>query len=157
MTLNALTDGGVYDDTQLGTGATVSPIVPFQPRIITSPATTVGKVAAAIASQASTTTPNDAQKHAYQIDVVVTITTLGSGSINAEVTYTDDNGTARTKIIPLKITTFAGTMVAAATTADTYTGSEVINCNPNTAITVLTAGTFTGCTYNFWAQITQKS
>ncbi len=115
-------------------------------------ATSTGQTAA-VASIATVTSPNDGNKHVYRVSFVVTITTLGSGSINAEVTYTDDNGTARTKIIPLKVTTFAGTMVAAATTADTYTGSEVIAVNPNTAITCLTAGTFTGCTYNVSAVI----
>lgn len=124
--------------------------------IITAPSATLAKNAAAIASQAATTSPNDGLKHAYRISVNITPTTIGSGSINAEVSYTDDNAVAHTTMI-VPLSTDAGTIVQAATTAAPYHGTTVILVNPNTAITVLTAGTFTGCTYNFWAAIERLS
>lgn len=147
MTQYSLPSGLAVDDTVLN-ALDVGSII--------APATTVGKVGAAIASQATTTTLNDARKHTYVVYVVVTITTLGSGNINAEVSYTDDNGVAHAAcIVPLS--TDAGSIVQAATTANSYHGQITINCNPNTTITVLTAGTFTTCTYNFWAGIERKS
>lgn len=125
------------------------------PSIITAPAATIARVAAAIASLAATTSLNDGRKHLYRVSGTVTITTLGSGAINLEVTYTDDSGAARTCIIPLCAE--AGAFAAAANTADAWKGSVVILVNPNTAITALTAGTFTGCTYNASAVIERLS
>lgn len=139
MTLNTGADGVVGDDSKVN----VLPVA----SIITAPATTVGTVAAAIASLASTTSPNDGRKHRYRVSVVITITTLGSGSFSAEVSYTDDNAVAHAAcIIPLA--TDAGAYATVANAANSWHGSVEINVNPNTAITALTAGTFTGCTYN---------
>lgn len=149
MTKNQLSDSDIYDDSQV-------PGFPFNPLIIVAPTTTLGKAAAAIASQATTTSPNDGLKHAYRISVVITITTLGSGSFSAEVSFTDDNAVAHgTCIIP--VSTDAGAYATVANSASTWHGTTVINVNPNTAVTVLTAGTFTGCTYNFWAAIERLS
>ena len=123
----------------------------YSPPALTA-AATVGKVAAAIASQVAITTPNDGVVHHYRVSVVTTITTLGSGSINAEVAYTDDGGSAHAnKIIPVAMD--SGAYAAAANAAGCWGGQMVIACNPNTAVTIFTAGTFTGCTYNFWGAV----
>lgn len=102
---------------------------------------------AAVANLVSVTSPNDGVPHLYRVSGSVTITTLGSGSINLEVNYTDDNGVAHPAcIIPLCAE--AGTFATSATTADAYKGSLFLLVNPGTGITLKTAGTFTGCTYN---------
>lgn len=116
-----------------------------------SPAPLTGQVAA-VASVVTATSPNDGAKHTYRVSGFVCITTLGTGNVNLEVTYTDTNGGARTCIIPLCAE--AGTFATSATTADDYKGSVEISVNPNTVITVLTAGVFTGgCTYNVGATL----
>ncbi len=122
------------------------------PAIYQAPAPLIGQTAA-VASIATLTSPNDGNKHTYNVHGFVRITTLGSGNINLQVTYTDTNGTVQTCTIPLCAE--AGTFAASATTADDYKGGVEITVNPNTAITVKTAGTFTGCTYNTGATIKQ--
>lgn len=98
---------------------------------------------AAVANYASFVLPDDGQKHLMLVAMSVNITVLGTGSINAEVTYTDDNGTARAgSIIPMVAS--AGTYAALANTADAWSGFRPISCQPASTITLLTAGTFTG-------------
>lgn len=120
--------------------------------IMTAPNQTVGATAL-IASVTALTVQNDGAAHTYRVSGGVTITTLGSGSINLTVTYRDAGGNNRTQNIPLSTT--AGTWAAAATTADDWHGSVIIQTNPVAAITVATAGTFTGCTYNAFGMIEQ--
>lgn len=122
------------------------------PAIYQAPAPLTAQTAA-VASIATLTSPNDGAKHVYEVSGFVRITTLGSGNINLQVTYTDSNGAAQTCTIPLCAE--AGAFAASATTADDYKGHVTICVNPNTAVTVKTAGTFTGCTYNTGAQIKQ--
>lgn len=146
-------DGRVRDDSLPGTGG-----YPYMP--VSSNVTSTGFMlltqTAAVASVATLTTPNDVFKHLYRISVVVIINTANAaGSINAEVTYTDTAANARTLIIPL--TNTAGTVSAAVIgpVADAFVGTFVIGCNPNTAVTILTAGTFTGVTYSVGGSIEQ--
>jgi hypothetical protein len=89
----------------------------------------------------------------YEISIGILITTLGSGNINGQVAYTDTNLADRTTNIPLCAQ--AGTWAATAATADDYKGTVTITVAPNTAVTIKTAGTFTGCTYNLSGAIKQ--
>jgi hypothetical protein len=120
--------------------------------IMQAPNQTVGATAL-IASVAALTVQNDGAAHVYRVSGGVTITTLGSGVINVQVTYRDAGGNNRTHNIPLSTT--AGTLAASANTADDWSGSVIIQVNPLAAITISTAGTFTGCTYNAWGLIEQ--
>jgi hypothetical protein len=117
---------------------------------IAAPAMSTAQTAA-LASIYAPFAPNDGNKHFYRVSFQVTITTLGSGSFNARVAYTDSNGTARTLIVPM--TNTAGTISITMAAADSFVGETVICVNPNTQITASTAGTFTGCTYNAAAQL----
>ena len=122
------------------------------PPVLASPAASTGQTGA-VTNYAPITTPNDGGRHSYLINVGVSITTLGSASINAQVVYHDGNNNARTCTIPLCAE--AGTLAAAANTADDWKGCIVITCFPNTAISLQTAGTFTSGTYDFIGSITQ--
>lgn len=75
-------------------------------------------------------------------------------TFNVEVVYTDDDGTARTQIVPL--TQVAGTFAAAVTATGIWQGSVVLCANASTAININTSGTFTGSpSYNVYATIEQ--
>jgi hypothetical protein len=112
-----------------------------------------GALTSAQTSFLTTTTPNDGHDHLYRVGGSVVITTLGSGSINLQVTYSDQAFTSRTATIPL--TPQTGAFGAAANTADDWKGSMMITCYPNTAITLKTAGTFTACTYQMSGHLEQ--
>jgi len=96
---------------------------------------------APVASIAAVTSPQDGLTHEYRVSVVITVTAYTSGTINAQVTYQDDNGTNRTVNIPLCAD--GGTYAAGANAVGQWKGSIPIRVNPNQAITLLTAGTFT--------------
>lgn len=88
----------------------------------------------------------------------VNVTTSGSESFEVTVAYTDETNMARTQSLKFMYGN-SGTIsstVAAANGALPYNGLSVrIRCKAATSITVATAGTFTGCTYNVEADITQ--
>jgi hypothetical protein len=122
------------------------------PAIYRAPAPLANQTAL-VASFATITSPNDGVNHMYEISIGILITTLGSGNINGQVAYTDTNFAGRTTNIPLCAQ--AGTWAATAATADDYKGTVTITVAPNTAVTIKTAGTFTGCTYNLSGAIKQ--
>lgn len=91
----------------------------------------------------------------YRVNATVNVTAWTTpASFNVQVTYTDDNGSAQTSNIAMKPTT--GTLPTGGniTATGVWEGqSNPINCN-SAAITVKTAGTFTGSpTYNVYGSI----
>jgi hypothetical protein len=86
----------------------------------------------------------------FEVSGNILVTTSSSEAFALQVSYTDEGNTARTQVIP--ITKTDGTILTATASANgaiAYTGIPVhIRVKASTAITVKTAGTFTGCTYN---------
>jgi hypothetical protein len=90
-----------------------------------------------------------------QSNVLVTATTVAAMTVTC--VYTDEGNTSRTLTLPFLL--LAGTLVTSITNAQgaiAYEGiTQRIRCKTGTAITVATAGTVTGITYNVEATITQ--
>lgn len=113
-------------------------------------ARTVGATAA-VASVAAYTPTADGS---FRVTGNILITIATSFAFALQVTYTDEGGTARTVSLP--ITTAAGALSPATSSAIVnangavaYMGLPIlIRAKANTAITVLTTGTFTTVTYN---------
>jgi hypothetical protein len=104
---------------------------------------------AANSSIATFTTP--AVDGTYEVSGHITVTTSSAEAFSLTVDYTDESNTARTATIPLlRISTGAFTVTTiSASGAVTYPSATIpIRCKASTAITLKTAGTFTGCTYN---------
>jgi hypothetical protein len=112
-------------------------------------------VNAAAQSLGSITTPNDGNKHSYEINWFVNITTLGSASFSMQLSFIDENGISHTPILnasALANTSIVSTMSVAAY----YLGYTIrITCNPNTTISLSTTGTFTGSVYDCGATVKQ--
>lgn len=110
---------------------------------------------AAVATVATYTV--GAAEGTFVIYANVKVTTSSAEAFNVQVDYTDEDAVARTLTLPF--TLLAGTVtasIAAANGAVPYAGiPATIRCDNATAITVKTAGTFTGCTYNVRASIQQ--
>lgn len=98
---------------------------------------------------------NGAADGLFRVDVFLDmISWTTPASFNIRVTYTDDNGTARTQLVP--VTQEAGTAATAVTATGIWQGSARLSADASTAITVDTNGTFTGSpTYNVYATIEQ--
>lgn len=92
----------------------------------------------------------------YSVSGNILITTSSSEAFSLQVDYTDEGNTARTATIPiLRIGTGAWLVTTlSASGAVPYPSAELhIRCKASTAITIKTAGTFTGCTYNVEGRI----
>lgn len=95
----------------------------------------------------------------FMVSANVLVTTSSAEAFTVTVDYTDEGNTARTET--LSFTVLAGTAtpnIAFANGAVPYSGLSVrLRCKASTALTVKTAagGTYTGCTYNVEADITQ--
>jgi len=87
----------------------------------------------------------------------VLVTTATAHNFNLQVTYTDEGNTSRT--VTCNVQQLGGTLVTAITNitgAGPYEGVPLhIRCKASTAITILTAGTFTTVTYNVEGVIIQ--
>lgn len=91
----------------------------------------------------------------FDISGYIRCTAYTSGTIQLQVTYTDETGTAQTNVIPLVNT--SGTPVTGANTGGMWSAMpRTIRANTSTAITVKTVGTF-GATYDVGAYIHQAS
>jgi hypothetical protein len=112
---------------------------------------------AAVASVATYTC--GAADGSFEVSGNILVTTSSSEAFALQVSYTDEGNTARTQVIP--ITKTDGTILTATASANgaiAYTGIPVhIRVKASTAITVKTAGTFTGCTYNAEGVIKQTN
>lgn len=112
---------------------------------------------AAVASVATYTC--GAADGSFLVSGNVLVTTSSAEAFNLQVAYTDESNTARTLTLPLS--TLAGALVAQVNFANgavPYAGDVVqIRVKASTAITIKTAGTFTGATYNVEGSITQIS
>jgi hypothetical protein len=128
------------------------------PLLILAPPTFVA-LAAVAQTIGSITAPKgtaNSNKYFYRVHYVLTITVHGSESINCQIAFTDDGNTSRPTLnVPLAASAAPQTLAAAANTADIWTGSYVFAVTPNTSITLATAGTFTGATYNVSAVLEQ--
>jgi hypothetical protein len=131
-------------------GAATAGIGVSTTRAITAPRT--GKTAAD-PSFITVTSPNDGNKHTYLVSGMIKITVAGSASINLQVAFTDHAGAAQTLNVPLSL---AASPINAATSVGFWAGLPIyITVNPNTTISVSTAGTFTSATYDDAAVIEQ--
>lgn len=110
-------------------------------------------IVAAAQTLATITVPNDGNLHYYKIAGFITITTLGSGSINFQISYNASDGSARTRNLP--IAQPAANYVQVANGANDWAGSIEICVAAGSTITIATAGTFTGCTYNAGVTVEQ--
>lgn len=102
---------------------------------------------AANASIATFTAP--ASDGTYRVSGNVLVTTSTTHSFAIQCTYTDEGNTARTLVLP--VVPLTGTFVAAgliAAAGPFETPAMHIRVKASTAITILTAGTFTSVTYN---------
>lgn len=110
---------------------------------------------AAVASIATYTV--GAVDASFQVSGNLNITVSTTFSIALNVTYTDETNTART--LTLTLSSIAGVLLTAITNVQgvgAYEGVPLqIRCKASTAITILTAGTFTSVTYNVEGLITQ--
>lgn len=93
----------------------------------------------------------------FEITGNINVTVSSAEAFAFQVTYTDEGNVARTATLPSFI--LAGTSVAqinfANGTGPYAVAALCIRCKASTAITVKTAGTFTGCTYNVEGTISQ--
>jgi hypothetical protein len=112
-------------------------------------------VNASAQSLGSITTPNDGNKHSYEINWFVNITTLGSASFSMQLSFVDENGISHTP--NLNASALANTsIVSTMSVAAYYLGYTIrITCNPNTTISLSTTGTFTGSVYDCGATVKQ--
>jgi hypothetical protein len=100
---------------------------------------------AAVAQSIVSTTPT--VDTSYEVTSNVLVTTLGSGNFTVTVNYNDESNVART--LTLNFQVVAGTIGTAISTAAPYNGIPCrIRVKGGTTVTMITAGTFTGCTYN---------
>jgi hypothetical protein len=111
---------------------------------------------AATASVTSYSVPHDGT---FKIDCNLLITVAGTNAFKVVVDYTDEGGTTRSMIMSLNNLT--GSPVAQTAFADgtiPYAGiTATIRAGGLSTVNVKTIGTFTGCTYNVDASITQIS
>ena len=112
-------------------------------------------VSAAAASSIATFTP--VADGTFLVSGNVLVTTAGSIAATMTCTYTDEGNTSRTQTMPfINIAGTALTAIAFANGAVPYEGIPIkIRVKGGTAITVQTAGTFTGSVYNCEADIVQ--
>lgn len=151
---------GVYTEVPLGAaltalvsnGGTAAPTM--QGVKVVQPANVADGQTAAVSSVV-TYTPT--AQGLFEINVTVTVTTATLHNFAVQVTYTDETSTSRTLTVPMA--QLAGTLVAAITNVTgvgPYEGVVLtIRAKANTAITVLTAGTFSTVVYDVAACITQ--
>lgn len=102
---------------------------------------------AAVASVATFTAP--ASDGTYRVSGNVLVTASTAHSFAVQCTYTDESNVARTLVLP--VAALAGTFVTSGliTTAGPFESPAMhIRVKASTAITILTAGTFTSVTYN---------
>jgi hypothetical protein len=89
------------------------------------------------------TTPNDSTTHTFRVNAYTAITAISAGTLTVQVSFTDENNTARTiSYFPMGLTSAGLTT----TGFDAFTPCN-IRCKPNTAITLLT--TFTGVSITY--------
>ncbi len=107
---------------------------------------------AAVASVATYTV--GAADASFIISANANITAFVAGTFNVQATYTDETNTART--LNLNFSSLTGTLGIALAAAGPFEGIPAhIRAKASTAITILTAGTFTSLTYNVEGYITQ--
>lgn len=113
---------------------------------------TVGRATGQTAANSSVATLTVGGTDAsYKVSGNILVTTSSSESFSLYVDWTDEGNTARSTAIPLiRIATGGLTPnTAAAFGAVPYPSIDIhIRCKSGTAVTIKTAGTFTGCTYN---------
>lgn len=128
--------------------AGVAPVVKAYGRTVAQVNSTVASVAAFTVGAADGTFDVAA-------NVLVTATTVAAMTVT--LAYTDEGSTARLLTLPFLL--LAGTFVVSITNAQgaiSYEGiTQRIRCKAASTITVATAGTVTGITYNVEATITQ--
>lgn len=112
---------------------------------------TTGRATAQTAANTSVATYTlGAEDQSFEVSANVLVTTSSAEAFTVTVDYTDEGNTART--ITLNFQILAGTIgtgINFANGAVPYEGIPVhIRAKASTAITVKTAGTFTGATYN---------
>lgn len=121
------------------------------------PLVQTGRFTAETAANASIVTYTPTVDSSYWISGNVNVTTSSAEAFNLQVAYTDETNTARTLNIPLAV--LGGTTVSAVNFSNgavPYSGMPVhIRVKASTAITVKTAGTFTGATFNVEGSITK--
>lgn len=121
---------------------------------VTSPtlySATSGRATAQTAANASVATYTvGAADGTFEVRSNVRVTTSGSEAFRVDVDYTDDGNNARTLRLNFQLLDGTiGTAIAFTNGAVPYHGiPATIRCKSGTAITVKTAGTFTGCTYD---------
>lgn len=120
---------------------------------VNSPGVTLGATTA-FATFGSFTTPNDGNKHAYLVTAFVKVTAFTSGSMNVQVSYTDEGAAAQTSTLNFERDGTAG-FNSAINTVDVWHGAPmIILCNPNTTVTTKTTGAFT-LTYDIYMTVHQ--
>ncbi len=112
-------------------------------------------VSAAAASSIATFTP--ASDGTFLVSGNVLVTTAGTIAATMTCTYTDEGNTSRTATLPFTLIAGAPlTAIAFANGNVPYEGLPLrIRAKAGTAITIQTAGTFTGSVYNCEADIIQ--
>lgn len=104
-------------------------------------------------SNSFTAYPVGASDATFYVSVEIEITTSGTFSFNANVSYTDPGGNVITRTLPLNnvltpITNAGGTT--------DYSGTPYhIRCQAGSTITISSTGTFTGVVYNMEERITK--
>lgn len=93
----------------------------------------------------------------FEVTGNILVTTSSAEAFALQCTYTDEGNTARTLVIPISV--IAGTVAVATAFANgavPYHGHVLrIRAKAGSTITIKTAGTFTGCTYNVEGSIKQ--
>lgn len=91
----------------------------------------------------------------FEVSANVLVTTSSGENFSVAVDYTDEGNTARTHTMNFFVV--AGTLrqvIASPNGAIPYGGVPMhIRCKASTTITIKSAGTFTGCTYNIEGRI----
>lgn len=91
----------------------------------------------------------------YIVSANILVTTSSAENFNGQVTYTDEGNTSRT--VNMAFSDLGGTLspiVRFSNGAISYSGVPLhIRCKASTSITIKTAGTFTGSTYNVEGRI----
>lgn len=109
---------------------------------------------AAVASVATTITPNDGTTHTYDVGGYLTVTAISINTITLQVAWTDENAASQTASFFAEGTTTA----AVGATGSFPFPSMVIHCNPNTSITIKTTVVGVGSeTYDVGGYILQLS
>lgn len=115
-----------------------------------------GRSTAQTAAVASAATFTPAADGSFLVSANVLLTTPGTlANFTCTCAYKSEDGTSRTLTLPF-VSLSGSTLTAIVSATTLYEGVSVrIRAQSGTAITIATSGTFTGCTYNIEADITQ--